>query len=722
MALLLFNHSPPLSFSHFTPRASRPSVCLRSARILSSSSAFSSANDILSRQDVGDGGGVVEKTGAALLWFKHDLRVDDHPGLVAAASDHDIVLPLYVFDRRILSRFSDEMIEVLLLALEDLRKSLQAQGSNLIIRFGDAEYVIKELVKEAKVTKIIAEEEVEYNVRLMIERIKGVLSSGGFLNWDVKITSWWTPYYDLESLGSLPSSYENLKKLDFSKIKPLDPPRLPSFNRKLDWGNVPTIDDVRTFISNCMKKETWTLIKETSADIALRNEHMKMFRSYEDDSRNSNRSISEDSFQNYSRNGRKRLKKSVFATSNRHIVAGGTDVVRNALAAYLRYLEGTSRDDWQEVHQRLRETETKAGASFHALFGPALQLGIISRRRVYFEAIKYEKERNGGFLSSFGYSTVTVAATIDNMCSMEVWYWLRALKSQLFQHFPHPQKLWRWNSYLIQYTVVGSEGPSVLLVHGFGAFLEHYRDNIQSIADDRNKVYALTLLGFGESEKPNIIYTELMWAELLRDFIIEVVGEPLHLVGNSMGGYLAALVGGLWPSLTKSVILINTAGDVIPGYSSLLFSKERQISGLASFGSRLLLQYLRFSLRSIIMKCYPTRSERVDDWLIDRMLRASRDPGVIAVLESVFSVNLSIPLNHLLANLKDKVLIIQGMKDPIADSKSKLAMLKEHCSGIEVIELNAGHCPHDERPEEVNSFITTWVLKVEGRVYVESSA
>lgn len=87
-----------------------------------------------------------------------------------------------------------------------------------------------------------------------------------------------------------------------------------------------------------------------------------------------------------------------------------------------------------------------------------------------------------------------------------------------------------------QYTVSGHEGPAILLVHGFGAFWEHYRDNINSIASDRNRVWAITLLGFGRSEKPNVVYTELMWAELVRDFIIEVVEEPVHLAGNSLGG------------------------------------------------------------------------------------------------------------------------------------------------------------------------------------------
>lgn len=41
--------------------------------------------------------------GTAVLWFKHDLRIDDHPGLLAA-SRHRTLIPLYVFDPRILSR------------------------------------------------------------------------------------------------------------------------------------------------------------------------------------------------------------------------------------------------------------------------------------------------------------------------------------------------------------------------------------------------------------------------------------------------------------------------------------------------------------------------------------------------------------------------------------------------------------------------------------------
>ncbi|KAF3488861.1 hypothetical protein F2Q69_00057343 [Brassica cretica] len=267
--------------------------------------------------------------------------------------------------------------------------------------------------------------------------------------------------------------------------------------------------------------------------------------------------------------------------------------------------------------------------------------------------------------------------------------------------------------YLSSYTVAGNEGPAVLLVHGFGAFLEHYRDNVDSIVNSRNRVWTITVLGFGKSEKPNIVYTELLWSEMLRDFMIEVVGEPAHCVGNSIGGYFVSLMAFLWPDLVKSVILVNSAGNVIPGYSPLPISKERRVPFGAQLGARLLILFLRFNVKKLLKDCYPVKPERADEFLITEMLRASQDPGVVMVLESIFGFDLSRPLNYLLKGFEEKTLVIQGMKDPISDPRKKVALLKEFCPGMVIKKVNAGHCPHDEIPEEVNHIICEWIAKVD---------
>ncbi|OMO85847.1 hypothetical protein CCACVL1_09967 [Corchorus capsularis] len=689
MALLTLPRSLPLTFPpfhFFSPRrTTRPSfVCSLSS------------------------GTGPTKSGSAILWFKHDLRLDDHPALAAAAETHRSVLPLYVFDHRILARYSDEILELVLFALDDLRNSLKEHGSNLMIRFGSAENVITELVKEVKATDVFVEEEIEYEMRQMIGVVKDTLEMSSSVDGNPDIVMWRTPFYDVKNLKDLPATYNDFKKLKLPPTSPLPPATLPAVETELNWGPLPTFSDLKEFIREKpgISNESWSLMKEMPAEAILKEKLSKPSGT----SRNS---------LDVKRIEQRKLDKSVFVTQKGDIVGGGTSSVLNALAAYLRYLEGTARDDWQEVHERLRTAETRDGASFTSLFGSALCLGIISRRRAHFEAITYEKERNGGFLSPFGYSAATVAAAADAVCSME-WFWLLSLKSQLSNEGLYSVRIWRWRGHLIQYTVVGNEGPATLLVHGFGAFLEHYRDNINSIAESGNRVWAITMLGFGKSEKPNVMYTELLWAELLRDFIIEVVGEPVHLVGNSIGGYFVAIVSSIWPTLVKSVILINSAGNVIRGYSSQLISNERRTSGAARLGAQLLLFYLRLNIRNIVKNFYPTKTKRADDWLINEMLRASYDPGVSVVLESIFSFDLSIPLNYLLEGCEEKVLIIQGMKDPLLDSKAKLAMLKEHCAGLAIRELDAGHCPHDEQPEKVNSIICEWIVTVERKVPAKS--
>ncbi|KAF8008683.1 hypothetical protein BT93_K2368 [Corymbia citriodora subsp. variegata] len=592
-----------------------------------------------------------KRNGVAILWYKHDLRVDDHPGIVAA-SRYQSVVPLYVFDHRLLSRFSDEMLELLLHALSDLKDSLREHGSDLLIRYGSAEKVIQELVKEVNATCLLTEEEVEYDMMKTINAVRETfakVTSHLERNRDVEL--WRTPFYDLENLEDLPLSHEDFKKCEIPLVSPFSCPAVPAAQMNLDWGHLPTYDYLKEFINGNTHKQkrSWTSLKETSAETTLQK---AIF--------GSETSTKGDLQSNHAY--RKRMENSVFVTESGKIVGGGTLAVLNALAAYLRYLEGTARGDWQEVHDRTREAESREGASFYALFGPALSLGILSRRRVYYEAIKYEKERNAGFLSSFGYSASTVAAAVDAVCSME-WYWVIALRSQKINEGMHSIRIWRWKGHLIQYTIVGDKGPAVLLVHGFGAFLEHFRDNIDGISDGSNRVWAITLLGFGRSEKPNIVYTELMWAELLRDFVIEVVGESIHLVGNSVGGYVAAIFASVWPTLVKSVVLMNSAGEVVPGYSSIPLPKERRTSGATWLGARLLLFYLRSSIGQIVRNCYAVRTERADEWLINEMVRSSYDPGVLVVLESIFSFNLSIPLNFLLKGFNGKVLVVQQKKD-----------------------------------------------------------
>ncbi|KAF7073843.1 hypothetical protein CFC21_078771 [Triticum aestivum] len=652
----------------------------------------------------------VSDGGAAVVWFKHDLRLDDHPGLVAACAEpRRRVVPLYVFDSRILAGYSDTRLELLLFALKDLKLALKSQRSDLLIGLGNAEDAVLKITNEVQAGVIYTEEEVEQCVCSVLANVESSLSNGSFTRGNPpEIKFWSAPLYDYKSLRQLSTSRNQFLNEKFSTTTALPAPTLPTLNVELDTGSLPTLEELKVFLKESrMAQDNWVPIKSTSArsilKAALIQRKIKSNVSLSDgDGENI-----EDITTSAGAPGRK-IAGSMFASESSLEVRGGTDITLDALDAYLKYLEGTGKASWQELHDKVRFAETRDGASFRTLFGNAIQLGVISRRRAYQETIQYERDRNAGFLSPFGYSTPTVTSAVDAICSLE-WYWLLALKSQVSIEGNYPLKFWRWKGYLIQYTSVGHEGPAVLLVHGFGASLQHFRDNISNIADEGHRVWAITLLGFGKSEKPNVDYSELLWSELLRDFIVDVVREPVHLVGNSIGGYICAIAAGLWPSLANSLVLLNSAGSVVPNYSFIPLSKEGRTSWLSRLQARLLLLFLRSRVGGILKGYYPTRTERVDKPLVDEIIRASYDPGATTVIESIFNFNLSIPLNFLFDSFGGNILVIQGIKDPLIKSESFISMLREHCSKVQIRELNAGHAPHDEVPDEVNSLLSEWM-------------
>ena len=111
----------------------------------------------------------------------------------------------------------------------------------------------------------------------------------------------------------------------------------------IELGVLPSYDDVKGFMTSSQRKsgETWSLIKEASAETVLRRKALESGDRIERSSSSSGQTLSRE------------RSRSVFVTKEGTIVGGGTDNVLNALAAYLRYLEGTARDDWQEYVDNL---------------------------------------------------------------------------------------------------------------------------------------------------------------------------------------------------------------------------------------------------------------------------------------------------------------------------------------------------------------------------------
>lgn len=84
----------------------------------------------------------------AIVWFRRDLRVHDHPALCAAAEAEHVV-PVFVVDDRLLDgRFpAPPRAWFLRRSLEELRDALRARGADLVVRQGAPEHELVELAR-----------------------------------------------------------------------------------------------------------------------------------------------------------------------------------------------------------------------------------------------------------------------------------------------------------------------------------------------------------------------------------------------------------------------------------------------------------------------------------------------------------------------------------------------------------------------------------------------
>ncbi len=283
-----------------------------------------------------------------------------------------------------------------------------------------------------------------------------------------------------------------------------------------------------------------------------------------------------------------------------------------------------------------------------------------------------------------------------------------------------PSQFWEWQGHRIHYVKAGhpqSGRPPLLLIHGFGASTDHWQKNLAGLQADF-EVWAIDLLGFGRSAKPDQAYSGTLWRDQLHAFIQTVIGQPVVIAGNSLGGYASLCVAAGYPEAIAGVVLLNSAGSFTakeperPAHPvQTWLGKVTQTLLLQPLPSWLLFQYVkqRSSIRKTLQKVYldPTA---VTDELVEAIRRPADDPGAAKVFAAVFKSPRGETVDALLAQMQAPLLLLWGEADPWMNARQRSDRFHEHYTHLQEHFLQAGHCPHDEVPQQVNALMRDWVL------------
>ena len=290
------------------------------------------------------------------------------------------------------------------------------------------------------------------------------------------------------------------------------------------------------------------------------------------------------------------------------------------------------------------------------------------------------------------------------------------------------KQFWNWKNYQIAWQVEetsNDSGIAIVLIHGFGACKEHWRFNQKTISSIA-PCYALDLIGFGDSSKPNsqISYEKKTyqnfnycfdnWSQLVYDFCNEIVKKPVLLIGNSIGGVIALNTSKKLSQKALGVILIDcaqrTMDDKRLAEQSLLMRFLRPV--IKTFVRQRLLSSNIFNIAAkpkfitkILKVAYPS-GNNLDQELIDTLFEPTQSTGAPEAFRGFINLFDDYLAPNLLKEMNTSVHLIWGEKDPWEPVKEAQKWFKtfECIKSLDVIS-DAGHCPHDEMPEKVNPIL-----------------
>ncbi len=262
--------------------------------------------------------------------------------------------------------------------------------------------------------------------------------------------------------------------------------------------------------------------------------------------------------------------------------------------------------------------------------------------------------------------------------------------------------------------------PPLLLVHGLGGSSLNWV-LLADLLRDEHRIYALDLAGHGFTRALDGLSASVgANAKLVRRFVEEVVGEPVVLVGNSMGGLISSMVASRHPELVRGLVLLDPA---LPAPRNRPDAQATSLFTLLGAPIRRGLRQrtkrrisLAGEVEAVLRLCI-YRWERLDEKAFDAHVDLIQAQLPFREVQTAFKeagrtmiaalVRRSVVLARL-RSISAPVLLVQGDKDRLVHVSSTRWIAKvfpdwryEEMAGV-------GHTPMLEVPEQTADAIRSW--------------
>lgn len=242
----------------------------------------------------------------------------------------------------------------------------------------------------------------------------------------------------------------------------------------------------------------------------------------------------------------------------------------------------------------------------------------------------------------------------------------------------------------IHYVEAGSGAPVVLL-HGLGGSTLNWAFTVPALAA-KHRVIVPDQIGHGQSAKPLINYRIGTYTDFLDKFLDELKVEKVTLVGNSMGGWIAALYALQHPARVERLVLVDAAG----------FRPPREFDLAALSGLNPSTRAGMKQLASMVFFNKALLTDAAIDLMLAQRMAAGDGYTIQSLVESIHRGEDM--LDGKLSAVKAPTLIVWGRDDGLTPLAREGEQFKKELPAAQfVVFEQCGHVPQVEKAADFNA-------------------
>ena len=262
----------------------------------------------------------------------------------------------------------------------------------------------------------------------------------------------------------------------------------------------------------------------------------------------------------------------------------------------------------------------------------------------------------------------------------------------------------------INYAEMGPDsGKAIVMVHGLSGAWQNWLENIPYFARE-HRVIALDLPGFGQSPMPDWDISIEAYGRLLHEFCDALGVRKCTVVGNSMGGFIAAEAVTVSQERFEKLVLVSAAGI---SHARMRRQPAEVAARMGIMTAPLAMRLFERGLRRPRLRhvsfagVFHAPEQLRSELLYEFFHNGTGKPGVLPAVRGLIGYDILDRLEE----VEVPTLIVWGRNDHIVPPNDALGYGQRLRNSSTVIFDKTGHCPMAERPVRFNRVLETFLAQ-----------